>query len=128
MGHLWQKWCCDKNYLIDCLAVDTKHHQYLARIKYIDEQLESSQDYGTAINVLKVPLSKRKYYEQEKEIRLLYTRDETDDQTGISFPIDLNCLITEVRVYPNAPQYYVNIINKELETARIDVNALFSEI
>lgn len=114
--------------LIDSLAVDTEHYQYLARVKYIDEQIGSSQDMGTIKNVLKIPLSKRKYFEQEREIRLLYSREETDDKTGISFPVDLNCLITEVRVFPNAPQYYLNVINNELKSANVNVRALFSEI
>lgn len=114
--------------LINSLSVDTEHYQYLARVKYIDEQLDSSQDMGTAINFLKIPLAKRKYYEQEKEIRLLYSRSETDDQTGISFPIDLNCLINEVKVYPNAPRYFLDVVNKELESARVCVNAQFSDI
>ena len=114
--------------LIDSLAVDTEHYQYLARVKYIDGQFESSQEMGTPINFLKIPLSKRKFYEQEKEIRLLYSRNEVDDQTGISFPIDINCMINEVRVYPNAPDYFLGVVNKELESANISIDAQFSEI
>ena len=114
--------------LIDSLAVDTKHHQYLSRVKYVDELVGSSQDADHPYNVLKIPMTKRKYYEQEKEIRLLYTREETDEQKGISFPIDLNCLINEVRVYPDAPPYFLDVVNKELETAGIDVSANFSDI
>lgn len=114
--------------LIDSLAVDTEHYQYLARVKYIDGQFESSQEMGTPINFLKIPLSKRKFYEQEKEIRLLYSRSEVDDQTGISFPIDINCMINEVRVYPNAPDYFLGVVNKELESANISIDAQFSEI
>lgn len=114
--------------LIDSLAGDTEHHQYLSRVKYLDEQLDSSQDAYTPINVLKIPFSKRKYYEQEKEIRLLYSRESIDDQNGISFPVDLRCLIDEVRVYPNAPDYFLDVINRELESANIKITALFSEI
>lgn len=114
--------------LIDSLANDTEHYQYLAKVKYIDEQFGSSQDAYTPINVLKIPLSKRKYYEQEKEIRLLYSRENVDDQKGISFPVDLQCLINEVRVYPNAPTYFLNVINRELESAKIKISALSSEI
>ena len=114
--------------LIDSLAVDTEHYQYLARVKYIDEQFESSQEMGSPINFLKIPLSKRKFYEQEKEIRLLYSRSEVNDQTGISFPIDLNCMINEVKVYPNAPNYFLDVVNKELTTAGVKLNAIFSEV
>ena len=110
------------------LAVDTEHHQYLARVKYIDGQLESSQEMGTPMNFLKIPMSKRKFYEQEREIRLLYTKEKIDDKTGISFPIDLNCLINEVRVYPDAPLYFLDVVNKEIETAGINVSAYLSDI
>ncbi len=102
--------------LIDSLAVDTEHYQYLARVKYLDELLESSQDTNTRPNVLKIPMSKRKYYEQEKEIRLLYSREDVVNQTGFSFPVDLNCLINEVVTYPNAPSYFIDIINEEMNS------------
>lgn len=105
--------------LIDSLAIDSDHIQYLARVNYIDEQSDSSQEAGTAINVLKIPMTKRKYYEQEREIRLLYTRNEIDDQTGFSFPVDLDCLIDEVVVFPNAPQYFLDVVNNELVNAGI---------
>ncbi len=114
--------------LIDSLAIDSDHIQYLARVNYIDEQLGSSQEAGTALNALKIPMSKRKYYEQEREIRLLYTRTETDDQTGISFPIDLELLIDEVIVYPCAPPYFLDVVNEELSSAKIGVNANHSSI
>lgn len=114
--------------LIDSLAIDSDHIQYLARVNYIDEQLGSSQEAGTALNALKIPMSKRKYYEQEREIRLLYTRTETDGQTGISFPIDLERLINEVIVYPYAPPYFLDVVNEELSSAKIGVNANHSSI
>ena len=81
-----------------------------------------------ALNALKIPMSKRKYYEQEREIRLLYTRTETDGQTGISFPIDLERLIDEVIVYPYAPPYFLDVVNEELSSAKIGVNANHSSI
>lgn len=114
--------------LINSLAVDTEHYQYMARVKYIDEQIGSSQEMGSPLNFLKIPLSKRKFYEQEKEIRLLYSSSEVCDQKGICFPIDINCMINEVRVYPNAPHYFLEVVNKELESANVCVNAQFSEI
>lgn len=114
--------------LIDSLAIDSDHIQYLARVNYIDEQFGSSQEAGTAINALKIPMSKRKYYEQEREIRLLYTRIEADDQTGISFPINLECLFNEVIVHPNAPLYFLDVVNSELIIAGIGITAVFSGI
>lgn len=114
--------------LIDSLAVDAEHNQYLARVKYLDELIDSSQDMNTPTNVLKVPMSKRKYYEQEKEIRLLYSRENVDDKTGISFSVDLNCLIKEVVTYPNAPSYFLDIVNKEMKASGIMINARCSEI
>ena len=77
---------------------------------------------------MKIPLSKRKYFEQEKEIRLLYSRETTDEQKGISFPINIGCLIEEVRVYPSAPKYFLEVVNKELKSAGILIKALDSEI
>ena len=114
--------------LINSLSVDKEHQQYLARVNYIDEQYGSSQEMGTAINALKIPMSKRKYYEQEKEIRLLYYRSETDNPKGYSFPVDLECLIDEVIVFPSAPQYFLDVVNKELESANLRVTARFSDI
>lgn len=114
--------------LYNALAQDKDNTQYIARVKYIDEQNESSQDIGTAKNALKVPMTKRKYYEQEKEIRLLYVWYDNEDQIGIKFPLDLTCLIKDVRVYSGASQYFLDVVNKELELSEIKVVAQFSKI
>lgn len=95
-------------HLAASMKSDKEHLVYLSRVNYIDVQVESSQKPGTLINVLKVPLTKRNYYSQEQEIRLLYSNyDVADDTpTGYKLPLDIKQLIEEVRVYPGAPKYF----------------------
>lgn len=114
--------------LIKAISIDTEHGQYIARVKYVDEQIEGAQGFGEPMNVLNFPLSKRKYYEQEKEVRLLYTQAEIDDKLGKYFPVDLNKLILEVRLYPDAPQYFKDVVDNELKAAELKIKSLFSEI
>lgn len=116
------------NNLIDALKEDKEHYQYLSRVKYIDEKKECAQDDGEAINVLKIPFTKRIYFEQEREIRVLFTQYDVNDQKGVSFPINLNVLINVVMVHPNAPQYFLDIFNEELRMANLNIMGQFSEI
>lgn len=114
--------------LIQALKIDKDHKQYLARVKYINEKFEGAQGYGEIINILNIPFSKRIFYEQEREIRILYSQYEKSDKTGLSFPVDLRKLIIEVRLFPSAPQYFKDIVDKELESANLDIKSLFSDI
>lgn len=109
------------------LAIDKEHIEYLARVCYLDKQLDSSQEPGSPLNILKIPLSKRKYYEQEQEIRLLYF-SENDSVTGHNFPIDIELLIEEVLVYPNAPEYFLKVVNQILKECGLKLIASHSKI
>lgn len=117
-------------HLVASMKSDNEHHVYLSRVNYIDDKEGSSQQSGTPMNFLKIPLTKRKYYSQEQEIRLLYTNYDVtyDTPTGYKLPLDIKSLIEEVRVYPNAPMYFLDVVNHELKSNGLILKASFSEI
>lgn len=101
--------------LRESMVEDKRHTVYMAQVKYIDSQTESSQEGGTALNVLKVSLTKRKYYEQEKEVRLLHSIFKNEEKvTGIPLPINLKSLIKKMVVSPKANKDFVEFIKEFL--------------
>ena len=117
--------------LTESLSNDKENHVYLGRVQYIDEDYESSQHYGSPLNVLKIPMTKRKYFHQEQEIRLLLASSETppkEEVIGKYIPVDTALLIQEVVIHPNAPVYYLNIVNEELSSVGLTLQARKSRI
>lgn len=113
-----------------CMATDKSNDVYMSYVKYIDDKIESSQDAGTPKNLLKIPFTKRLYYTQEQEVRLLYCDNEGSmkEKTGMYLPIAPQILLDKVIVYPGAPEYFLEIVNDVLENNGIDIKAVKSQI
>lgn len=114
--------------LIESLSEDTQHDIYISCVNYIDYKKESSQATGKALNALRIPMTKRNFFEQEKEVRLLYCDYNNKNEIGHSLDINTKALIEGIKVYPNAPRYFIDIVNMELDRFGFDKQALPSEI
>ena len=106
---------------------DKEHFVRMIEIRYIDEETEAAQILEEPLNMLCFPTTKRKYYKQESEVRLLYENtDKITDYKGFNFKIDVKKLIQEIRVYPNAPKYFYDIV--KYETKSLDIPIVSSSI
>lgn len=112
-------------------SVNDKRNIYIAPVKYIDYNKESSHDDGDKLNGLRPYFTKRNYFEQEKEIRLLYffncgNKELTPD--SFQFDCDPSKLINEVYVSPKADDYVTDLIEKELKKSSIKAKVVKSQI
>lgn len=115
-------------HLKSCMKDDVEHIVRISRVKYIEPETGSSQIPGMPLNALLIPMTKRKYYEQEKEIRILYNMDTIETRTCIELPINVKELIDEIKVYPGASEYFLNTVNSELKSHGIELSATYSNI
>lgn len=109
---------------------DTEHECYISPVKYIDEEAGSSQDDATPLNVLKICFTKRKYYQQEQELRILHSIYEPIDekQTGEDLPIKLRTLIGEIVISPYAGKFLLGTVNNLLQKAEVKVSVRMSNM
>lgn len=89
------------------LSFDAETKIYYGRVKYIDYD----RDFIPGFNRLLPFLRKRKSFEFEKEVRLIYlSPDDSDEPRGIEVQVDLKRLIGRVFVSPGAADWYVRAI------------------
>ena len=72
---------------------------------------------GGFANLLAPFFCKGKYFEQEKELRLIYNNYEIDERNkieGVQFKVSLDTLIDEIWIAPVARTWFEEIVKKEL--------------
>ena len=109
------------------MANDKEQCIRMVEVRYIDEETEAAQLSGKPFNMLYFPTTKRKYFKQECEVRLLYENtDKITENKGINIRVDVKELIQEIRVYPSAPKYFYDMV--KLETKGLDVSIELSSV
>lgn len=93
---------------------------YIAKVQYYDEDTGSTfSASGGIINQLSLAFSKRKYFNAEKELRLLYHDNDgrLDNNTprNVSFKVDLNKLIESIYVAPKSYPWFKDAIAHMIE-------------
>ena len=104
------------------LEKDVKHVERISKVKYVDYEKESSQDFGTPKQIYKIMLTKRNFFEQEKEIRLILFKEIEDDgiTTGINVPIYIEPLLQEIWISPKADTFIAELIKSELSIKNLN--------
>lgn len=111
------------------MEIDNKHIVRMIGVRYLDRKKEPVQTPGTEINWLYFSTSKRKAFEMEKEVRLLFNDyDREYNEKGIDFDITLNDLIEEIKVASTVPKYIYKLICREVEDVGIKVIPVMSNI
>jgi hypothetical protein len=112
------------------MEIDMEHEVHLIAVRYIDKREECSQIEGTSFNWLRYPTTKRKFFELENEVRLLYYDVDRKYKNikGIDFDVKIDDLIQEIRVSSSLPEYVFNLICQEVEDAGISIKPIRSEI
>ena len=110
-------------HLIDALDSNDNRCIYVSDVKYIDYTQESTfTKAGGFANDLARYFCKRDYFQQEKELRLVYydfKANLNDNMKGVNFKISLNTLIDEIWIAPKAEEWYETLINDELKLHKI---------
>ena len=110
--------------IIKSLDPNDKREVYISDVKYLDYINDSTIDKtnGSA-NLLAPFFCKRKYFQQENELRLVYydyQKSYNDNTFGIRFDVDINALIDEVWVSPQANEWFTRIVQNELRLHKIN--------
>ena len=104
--------------LIDSLDLNDKRSIYISDVNYIDYKSQYTFDKtGGFANLLAPFFCKGKYFEQEKELRLIYNNYEIDERNkieGVQFKVSLDTLIDEIWIAPVARTWFEEIVKKEL--------------
>ncbi len=104
--------------LIDSLDPNDKRSIYISDVNYIDYRSQYTFDKTRGFANLLAPFfCKGKYFEQEKELRLIYNNYEIDERNkieGVSFKVSLDTLFDEIWIAPVAGTWFEEIVNKEL--------------
>ena len=122
------------NHLVESMKQYEEFEVFIGEINYMDYESEAIPP-----GQLLLPLmSKRKSFEHEKELRaLIWTlqhgknshKDNKFASTiGLSVRIDLNKLIDEVYVSPEAPQWFLNLVKAILKRYEIDKPVIQSDL
>lgn len=95
---------------------DVKYVERISSVKYVDYENDSSQDNGTPKQIYKIMLTKRKYFEQEKEIRLIMFKEDEDNGkiTGVNVPIYVEPLLQEIWISPKADVFVEDLLKSEI--------------
>jgi hypothetical protein len=104
--------------LIDSLDPKDERDIYISDVEYIDH--DTQYTFGKAggfTNLIAPFFCKGKYFQQEKELRLIYTNNEIkykDDIYGLQFKVSLDTLIDEIWIAPKATNWFENLVQDEM--------------
>lgn len=109
-------------HITEAMEKDKEHGIYMFDVHYIDKQTEAAHHNGEPLNMFKFLTTKRKFFEQEKEVRLIFsdTSRKHEQEKGINFDVDLNKLIQDVVISPIVPEYQFHLICQETKDAGIE--------
>lgn len=118
--------------LIDSLDPNDKRSIYISDVNYIDYNSQYTFDKtGGFANLLAPFFCKGKYFEQERELRLIYSDYEIDSRDkieGVQFKVILDNLIDEIWISPKAKAWFEDIVKKELILHNINKPLMRSRI
>ena len=100
----------------------------LAIVNYINYETETVQPEGEPINTIRFFSTKRSFYSNEHEIRLIYESHGGKAKTGIAIPVNLDVLIDEIHVAPNAQSWFVQTIERITNSAGYVFPILLSDL
>lgn len=105
--------------LIDSLDPCDEREVFISDVNYIDYYHDYTFDKTDGIaNCLARYFCKRKYFLQERELRLVYYDYKATidgDNVGQKFDVSINTLLDEVWIAPNAKGWYENLIKDEMQ-------------
>ncbi len=93
----------------------------IGQVRYMDYIADGHPGFNTSIP-LETYLNKRKEYASEREVRLLSMFNVGDPQPpGILVDFDFKSVVESVRIYPGAPAWILNMLNRLVESRSIKI-------
>ena len=111
------------------MEVDKEHIVRMIGVRYVDKDRQAVLTTGEATNWYHFYSTKRKFFEMENEVRLIFHDDDRKYKNkGVDFDVDIETLIDEIKVASTAPEYIYNLICQESRDAGIKVVPNLSDI
>jgi len=123
--------CTTVHDLKESLSKDKDRNCYIACVRYIDGLRESSQDGGKPLNILKIFFTKRVYFQQENEFRILYSNyaiSDNEDRRGEEISIDTRVLLHEIVISPYANRFIYDLVCNIVIENNINASVRMSNI
>jgi hypothetical protein len=120
--------------LIKSLDSNDKRCIYISDVDYIDYTTDLTfEKAGGSANGLARYFCKRKYFQQENELRLVYydylkNLDKDNKDVGMKIDVSLDTLIDEICIAPCAEKWYYDLVKKEVENHHINKCVYLSQI
>lgn len=107
--------------LAESLEKDADHKCHLFPVKYIDDLTESTHEPGENKNHYRLIYTKRKFFEQEHEARIIYFDCDRkyENQMGINVPIDTEKLIDQIVFSPTIDSESKRIVEILLQECKL---------
>ena len=104
------------------MEFDKEHDVKMIGVRYIDKDKQTSQIPGREINWWHYFTTKRKFFEMENEVRLLFFDQEKKyKEKGINLDVITNELIQEIKVDSTMPEFEYNLICQETINSGLNV-------
>lgn len=111
------------------MEIDKEHQVYLLDVKYIDKEKQAAHTPNSRINWFYYYTTKRKFFELEKEVRLIfYDDDRKYKEKGIDLSIQIDELIEEIIISSSLPDYVYKLICQEVKDVGIKILPIKSEL
>lgn len=118
--------------LINSLDPNDPREIIISDVRYMDYENDYTfEKTGGIVNLLAPLFCKRRYFSQEKELRLVYHNHSmrlSENDKGVLFDVNLDKLINEIWVAPDATEWFYNLIDKEIKLHGISKPVLNSNI
>ena len=111
------------------MEVDKEHQVYMMDVKYIDKENEAAHIPGSRINWYHFYTTKRKFFDMENEVRLIFHDDDRKHkEKGIDMDVLIEELIEEIKISSSLPDYVYKLICLEVKDAGLKILPLKSEL
>ena len=107
----------------------------VGNVEYLDFDNDDSPFSSNDPNIVVQAFQKRSYFKGDSETRIVINPfsnivlvAESKDQRGISVPVDLNSLITEIRVAPGAAPWYRETVRSVCDRFELQIPIESSQI
>lgn len=111
------------------MEIDKEYKVYMMDVKYIDKDNQAAHTSGSRINWFHFYTTKRKFFEMEKEVRLIFHDDDRRCKSkGIDVDVLIDELIEEIKVSSALPDYVYKLICHEVKDVGLNVMPVKSEL